>query len=381
MQQPRALADLGALLFFDKVLGGELNQACVSCHHPVTGTGDDLRLSRGVGSSGVGHAREAGPGALIPRNAPPVWNGILFDVQFWDGRVSKGADGVIHSPDGVVTDVATALDAQAKFPVTSTEEMRGTFLPGASNQVLRDALAARVAAIPRYVELFTQVFGDGAVTYTRIAQAIGAYETSLTPVDAPWFAYVRGNRHAISSKAKRGALVFYGKGRCAGCHSGDLLTDLDFHNIAIPQFGPGKGDGPDGHDDFGRERVSGQAADRYKFRTPTLINVDSHAPYGHDGAYATLEGIVRHHLDPVRALRRYRNDRGTLEEVYRATLRPTAPLLPTLDSRVSRPVHLSEHELEELLTFLSTLSDDQATAQAVATIPSSVPSGLPIDQP
>lgn len=378
---PQPLADLGALLFFDKILGGEQNQACVSCHHPLTATGDGLRLSRGVGSSGVGRAREDGPGPIIPRNAPPVWNGILFDVQFWDGRVSEGADGVIRSPDGVETDVDTALWAQAKFPVTSVDEMRGTFMPHASNQALRDALAARVAAIPQYVELFSQVFGDETVTYTRIAEAMAAYEASLTPVDAPWFSYVRGARGAISTKAKRGALVFYGKGRCGLCHSGDRFTDLAFHNLGIPQFGPGKGDGADGQDDFGRERVTGRAADRYKFRTPTLINVDTHAPYGHDGAYASLEAIVRHHLDPVRALRHYDYDQGTLEPVFRSSLRPTAPLLATLDPLVAWPVHLSERELGDLLAFLATLTDEQATAQAVATIPSSVPSGLPIDQP
>lgn len=374
------LVELGTLLFFDKILGGEQNQACVSCHHPLTGTGDALRLSRGVGSTGVGVARTRGPGALIPRNAPPVWNGILFDVQFWDGRVTRDAQGVVHSPDGITTDVNTALAAQAEFPVTSDAEMRGTFMPGASNQALRDALAKRVAAIGAYADRFEAVFGDRDVTYTRIAEALAAYETSLMPLDTPWFSYVRGDSSAISASAKRGALVFYEKAKCSGCHAGDLMTDMAFHNIGLPQFGPGKGDGADKRDDYGRERVTGKSEDRYKFRTPTLINVDLHGPFGHDGAYEKLGSIVRHHLDPASALASYDNDHGQLQQVYRTSLRDTAPILTTLDERLATPTALSAREFSDLMAFLAAQTDPKATSSAVLTIPGEVPSGLPIDR-
>jgi cytochrome c peroxidase len=70
-------------------------------------------------------------------------------------------------------------------------------------------------------------------------------------------------------------------------------------------IGPGKGDGFEEHDDYGRERVTGDANDRYKFRTPSLRNVALTGPWRHDGAYNTLEAVVRHHLAPEKSLNAY----------------------------------------------------------------------------
>ncbi|MEC7905810.1 MAG: hypothetical protein VYC82_01150 [Verrucomicrobiota bacterium] len=73
----------------------------------------------------------------------------------------------------------------------------------------------------------------------------------------------------------------------------------------MPRLGPVKGLGMEGREDFGRELVKGNPTDRYKFRTPTLRNVALTAPYGRSGAHDTLEGAVRHHIDPVRSLKNY----------------------------------------------------------------------------
>ena len=81
--------------------------------------------------------------------------------------------------------------------------------------------------------------------------------------------------------------------RCSICHNGPAFTDNKFHNVAVAQFGPGPGDGPDGLDDFGRMRVTGQAEDSYAFRTPPLRNVVLTAPYGHDGAIHQSAGLHR----------------------------------------------------------------------------------------
>ena len=119
--------------------------------------------------------------------------------------------------------------------------------------------------------------------------------------------FLRGDRSALSRLEKRGMRVFYGKrrGNCASCHSGTFQTDHSFRAIAMPQVGPGKGDGTSGHEDFGRERVSGDPADRYRFRVPTLRNIALTAPYGHAGAFGSLEAMVRHHLDTVASLQAY----------------------------------------------------------------------------
>ena len=125
---------LGAQLFFDKILSGNKNIACATCHHPFAGTGDGLSLPVGEGGRGFGVTRDTGAGAeaiheRVPRNAPALFNlgAREFTHLFHDGRVqSNGAmPNGIESPAGL--DLPEGLDnvlaAQAMFPVTSPTEM------------------------------------------------------------------------------------------------------------------------------------------------------------------------------------------------------------------------------------------------------------------
>jgi len=199
--------------------------------------------------------------------------------------------------------------------------------------------------------------------------------------------YLRGAFRALSREARAGMNLFYGKARCGTCHSGTFQTDQSFHAIALPQVGPGKGDNQDGyadgHDDFGRERVTGLPVDRFRFRTPALRNIALTAPYGHTGAYNTLEAIVRHYIDPANALRQYATDQAVL---------PARPDLDALDFVVQNdfgrveaiaqanealPVELSDREVRDLLAFLHALTDP-AALDLRAEVPRKVPSGLPV---
>ena len=163
------------------------------------------------------------------------------------------------------------------------------------------------------------------------------------------------------------SLLFYGKAGCANCHSGPLQTDHDFHAIGVPQIGPGRGNNQpgyfDGLDDFGREQVTNDNTDRFKFRTPSLRQVAQTGPWGHDGAYNDLEAMVRHHLDAVSAL----NDYDTSQAVL-----PALPALDELDFKVQKdsvrrqgiadaieiaPIELTEQELAGLMAFLHALTD------------------------
>ena len=93
--------------------------------------------------------------------------------------------------------------------------------------------------------------------------------------------------------------LFYGKAGCSGCHSGSLLTDHDFHALMLPHFGPGRTRVWDTIvRDVGRMSFTDRLEDAYRFRTPSLRNVALTGPYGHNGAYASLEDMVRHHLNP-----------------------------------------------------------------------------------
>ena len=395
-----AKAQLGMKLFFSKSLGGDKDTACVSCHHPALGGGDNLSLSIGVGSVdsdllGLGRALDSSSShyndglAPIPRNAPSTYNIALWDRSlFWDGRVESmtptaghnGEVGGISTPDsgfGIIDANAGAnlVVAQARFPVTSAEEMKGfTFEVNSSNNSVRAHLAQRLSddtAIDyitnTWEDEFESVYGTDSITFANIVDAIGEYERSQLFVNSPWKDYMEGNTNAISHSAKRGARLFFGSYEddgmnCVECHSGDFFTDEDFHAMAIPQVGMGKGEGVTGDDDFGRFSVSG--ADKYAFRTPTLLNVEMTGPWGHSGAYTTLEAVVRHMVDPETAVAAY--DLSQLDSTVKTTntlINTSYALKELQDSRYlgvsphKRVTTATDENIDDLVEFLKSLTD------------------------
>lgn len=414
-QQNPEKVQLGAQLFFDKVLSGNMNISCATCHHALTDTGDGLSLPVGEGGNGLGVIRDTGIGddavhERVPRNAPPVFNlgAKEFQVMFHDGRVEVDATqpSGFRSPAG--DDLPDGLDnvlaVQAMFPVTSGTEMAGQLgeNPIADAAAVGDLagpdgvwaqIAERLQGIDGpggYVEQFIAVYDDvgeaADITYVHAANAIAAFEASAWRADnSPFDRYLRGERTAMSNAAQRGMRVFYKKNKanCASCHSGPFQTDHSFRAIAAPQIGAGKGDGPSLHEDFGRERVTGDPADRFKFRVPTLRNVALTAPYGHTGPYNTLEAMVRHHLDAVQSLENYDQSQAKL---------PSRPDLDALDFLVMNdlqlradiaaanelaPTPLSEGDIADLLDFLNALTDP-SLIDLRDDVPSSVPSGIPL---
>lgn len=372
------LAQLGRKLFFNKSLGGDLDTACVSCHHPVLGGGDGLAQSIGVGADEpdlLGPGRTHADGDLtVPRNAPTTFNLALWeDGLFWDSRVQMLEDGSIRTPDSAPDvadpDAGESLSAaQARFPVTSQEEMRGfEFALDGTNDELRAALEDRLADEGLWGAEFEAVFGTPEITYARIAEAMGAYEDSQVFTDTPWRAYVKGNLDAIDESAKRGALLFFrtieeGGADCASCHSGDFFTDEGFHAICAPQVGRGKGDGFSETNDFGRARETDDRNDRFAFRTPTLLNVAATGPYLHSGAYAELTDVVRLHLDPLAASESF--DPSSVPDAASEDFeRNTREMIDFLEvsgrgiPSFEDPIEMTDEEVGDLVAFLETLTD------------------------
>jgi cytochrome c peroxidase len=329
------LAQLGKKLFFTKSLSGDFDTACATCHHPALGGGDALSLSIGPGADSpevLGPGRSHSGGEMMARNAPTTFNIGLYDAGlFHDSRIESigkvaGANGAgtgIRTPDTPlnVEDPnagETLPAAQLRFPVTVADEMRGhSFLAGADNETIRNRLAARIGDYDEgagelgensWLEEFQAAFASGLpaeqlISFDNIALAIAEYQRSQVFVATPWRAYVQGDNGAISETAKQGALHFLrtpeqGGAGCSQCHSGDFFTNEQHHTIGFPQVGPGKGDGDAGDDDFGRERETGLQEDRYRFRTPTLLNIEVTGPYTHSGAYTGLVQATDHYAVP-----------------------------------------------------------------------------------
>ncbi len=392
------LSKLGMKLFFSKGLGGDKDSACVTCHHPMLGGGDNLSLP--IGSNAV-EPDLLGPGRLhrpdvsnydggptVPRNAPTTFNVALYSRgMFWDFRVEK-IDGGIFTPasqalDMPDPDAVDIVSAQARFPVTSIAEMRGlVFENGNPMSAVWAHLEARLGNYSmgtgelltnQWASEFENVYGPAAsieelITFDRIVEAIGAYERSQVFINNPWKNYVEGDNAAISRAAKQGALLFFrhqqqGGAGCAQCHSGDFFTDELLHTIATPQIGRGRGDGLTGDNDFGRYQVTGIEADKFAFKTPSLLNVEVTGPWGHAGAYTSLEQIVRHYIDPAAALRHY--DFSQLDPSIQVTNTGTntQAALDKIEQDLQagrltiQGVDLSKQDVENLLAFLRTLTD------------------------
>lgn len=394
---------LGQLLFYDPVLSGNQNIACSTCHHPKFGTSDGVSLSIGEGGLGLGPDRMPTslniPEQRIGRNAPALFNlgATEFTTLFHDGRLEVDASfpSGIRTPldDEMVTGFDSVLSAQAMFPVLSGDEMAGHYSENDIAQAVRqgllayeggawDIIAMRVAEIPEYSDKFESIIGDRQIRFTDISNMIAEFIAFEWRADnSPFDQYLAGGQ--LSSAARSGMDLFYGKAGCSACHSGRFQTDHEFHAIAMPQIGPGKAARFESHNrDVGRMRVTGNIEDAYKFRTPSLRNIIQTAPYGHDGAYSTLEGVVRHHLDPLKALLEYDRSQVVLPNLEGArdwgVLDSQAEVAEIAKANELDVVSLTDDEVGELMAFLNALTDESSRDGRLG-IPVSVPSGLPMD--
>ena len=278
-------ATLGMSLFFDPRLSGSGAISCASCHNPALAWQDGL-------ARGIGHR-----GTQLGRHTPTIIDSAWSEPLFWDGR-------------------AATLEDQAKGPLAAPAEMN---LP--HPEVVR-----RVKSIADYRQRFATVFPGHEIDIDAVAMAIATYERTIVSALAPFDRWVEGDDSAISPPAKRGFALFNGKANCASCHSGWRFSDNGFHDIGLPG------------DDVGRAKIiPGVPVLDHAFKTPTLRNIDSRAPYMHDGSLATLEDVIDHY------------DHGFSQ---RASLAPEVKLL-----------HLSARDKKDLVAFLHTLTskDDAVT--------------------
>ncbi len=390
------------MLFYDKILSGNRNISCGTCHHHDLGTGDGLSLGLGEGATGLGPKRRGQVDKRIPRNAPPLWNLGAKDIEvlFHDGRLSKSdlfGTG-FNSPveENLPAGLNGILAAQSLFPMTSRFEMAGT---REDNEVSRAAarrmqeawplIARRVRAIPEYEAALRAAYPvitrREDIKITHIANAMADFiNLEFQSFDSPYDRFLAGDPNALTPAQTRGHDLFFGGANCAACHSGRLLSDFDFHALALPQFGPGRTRLFDpAARDVGRMAETDRIEDAYRFRTPMLRNVALTAPYGHNGAYATLEGIVRHHLDPIAALADWSPDQVVLPPVKGLSDIDFIALQDTreqarLRARIDiEPRDLTDAQVADLVAFLHALTGENTKGRLGR--PHVVPSGLKVD--
>jgi cytochrome c peroxidase len=284
--QTAAKVELGRYLFFDKGLSGNGSLSCASCHDPARGFSDGRRLPVGF------------DGRTLPRHSPTLLNAAYNTTQFWDGR-------------------ASTLEEQARVPITSPFEMHLE----SEAQITR-----RLGTNAYYLNEFRAVF-NGFPDLKNVAMALAAFERTLVTTNSRFDRYVSGDKQALTPEEKKGLVLFLAKARCARCHSGPNFSDNEFHNLGVG-----------GAVDSGRYVVTRNPLDRGAFKTPGLRNVDTHAPYMHDGSLPTLEAVIDYY------------NRGGNSDANK--------------SKLLTPLGLTAQEKRDLLAFLQALTGDTPFGRA-----------------
>ena len=147
------------------------------------------------------------------------------------------------------------------------------------------------------------------MNFAHAGNAMGCWIAAVfASTNTPWDRFLAGNTDAMTETQLLGAKAFLGSAKCSQCHAGPALSDNKFHNVLIAQVGPGFGNGPDGHDDWGRMRQTDNVKHKYQFRTPPLRNVELTAP-----------------VRPRRRDRRPQDLGGSLQRRPGPSSRPTTP--------------------------------------------------------
>ena len=314
--------DLGRKLYFDTRLSPDRSVSCATCHDVTRGLTDQRAVSEGI------------KGQLGKRNAPTTLNVTVLQLLFWDGR-------------------APTLERQAGMPILNPVEM------GMPDEAT--ALKA-IRHIPEYQQAFQKAYGR-EVNYEDLERAIAAFERTLIFVDSPFRRFVGGDAKAISAEAQAGLGLFNGKGRCTACHqmnpSNPLGTDNRFHNVGVSARHQNfealatkalkalQEDASEqkldelavGTDlsELGRFMVTHNRSQIGAFRTPQILNIGITPPYMHDGSMNTLWDVMDHY-----------NKGGEAN--------------PFLDGGIE-PLALSEEEINQMVAFLFTLTDDRFADQ------------------
>ncbi len=236
-------AELGKKLYFDPRLSKSGFISCNSCHNLSMGGTDNIPTS-------IGDKWQQGP-----INSPTVLNSSHNLAQFWDGR-------------------AADLKEQAGGPIANPGEMAFT------HTLAIDVLQS----IPGYVREFKQVFGKDKIDIDQVTTAIAEFEKTLVTPNSRFDQWLLGKKDALTKTELEGYTLCKDSG-CVACHNGEAVGGNSFQKMGLVE--PYKGNMPDG-----RAAVTGNDADRFNFKVPTLRNVEMTYPYFHDGAANTLTEAV-----------------------------------------------------------------------------------------
>lgn len=365
----QAKVELGQLLYHETALAMDSKQpeglgafSCATCHFARAGF--QANLPQGISEGGVGFGRAGEgrtrhPAYLVdsmldcqPVRSPASLNIAYQTNVLWNGQF--GGTGVNRGTEYAWTPGTPKETNRLGYEGTETQAIAGQ----AVHRIRADSLL--LCCNPAYKVLFDRAFGDlppsRRVSRITFGLAVAAYERTLLADQAPWQRWLRGDFAAMSDDEKRGAVVFFGKGGCATCHTGPALSSMTFHALGMKNIDattPGIfiAD-PTRPEHKGRGGFTGRAEDMDKFKTPQLYNLADSKFYGHGASFRSLRDVV----------------------VYKNLAVPENPLVPA--SRLApefKPLNLTQAEIDQLTLFLERSLRDPSLLRYQ---PTSVPSGF-----
>lgn len=274
---------IGRKLFYDPILSKDSSTSCESCHQRVAAFAHiDHALSHGI------------DGKIGTRNVPALQNLIWEKSYMWDG-------GVNH------------LETQPINPITSSIEMNETL----ANIILK------LKKNKEYVSLFKKAYKDTIINSERILKSLAQFTGLMISANSRYDKYMAG-KDTFSIQEKSGLEIF--RAKCASCHKEPLFTDNSIRNNGIQ---------PDtALNDIGRGKITNLETDNYKFKVPSLRNIEMTFPYMHDGRYKKLKDVLNHYSS-------------------------SASHNITTDSEIKKIGELSDKERKDIIAFLLTLTDKE----------------------
>ncbi len=374
-----ALFAAGEILFSSKLLSGNRNVSCESCHQLDYAGTENLLLSIGQGRSETGQAK----GAVLKRHSPALFNVGQAEAKhfFWDRRVRKHFSSnsfvtpeprlnvAISESDPILSVFKRTVDVQTLFPLLSREEMLGDKKENdlaklQNNLAIWSAIVDRIRVeLPQVSALLIEAFKlqrEAQLNIAHVGTALGEFMAyAFIADDTPFDAYLAGDYSALSEQQKFGFQIYLGKGRCVLCHNGPLLSNGVSLNTGVPPIKTSAQ-----NTDFGESDLSGSSWDTGAFKVPSLRNVKYTAPYMHNGVIETLEEVIVHYENVYETLYKYplRPERLDFYKT-KITRVKNQQQLHTLADNVSplieTPQALTQNERQALLDFIENALSDK----------------------
>jgi cytochrome c peroxidase len=352
-------ARLGQRIFRDASLSASGKMACISCHDPATGHASPFDAPVASGGADLGQ--------LGLRNAPSL-RYLRFNTSFhfaadgtptggffWDGR-------------------ANSLREQALGPLLNPREMANPDVA---------AVVAKLAAAP-YADDFRKLFGDTIFSspkeaLDRAGYALERYQLEdpeFAPFSSKYDAFIAGNAKFTAQELNGFALFNRSdKGNCAACHSstrpahapGALFTDFSYDNLGVPRNAAIAANADASFHDLGlcggtRTDLASRTDLCGAFKVPSLRNVALRKHFFHNGAFDSLEQVIRFYVqrdtDPELWYAADATGQVTPYDDLPASLRANINTTEVpYNRRPGQAPALTEAEVQDLASFLRTLTD------------------------